>query len=180
VVAPHPGDDLLGVGGLLGLLAEGGSEVLVVAVTDGPSPRPDAHQRALAGVGIATVVERLNLPDGAVAAHSYELSGALAELLRDDDWCLATWSGDGAPDHEATGRAAGAGCRVAGARLLEFPLLTWTWATPDDPRVPWDRARRVELGPELRERKARAVDAYRSHHQPPPVPPTADAEVLFV
>ena len=35
VVAPHPDDEILACGGLLQLLAQQGSEVLLVAVTDG-------------------------------------------------------------------------------------------------------------------------------------------------
>jgi LmbE family N-acetylglucosaminyl deacetylase len=191
VVAPHPGDELLGVGGLMARLAEAGSELVVVAVTDGentPSPvatsreparvRAEERERALHLLGLSATVEPLHLPDGEVAAHAYELSGALAELLRDDDWCLATWSGDGHPDHESTGRAAAAGCRVAGARLVEFPLWAWHWAVPEDERVPWGRARRVELAPPQAEAKRRAAA--------PVLPPdvlarlTRDSETVFV
>ncbi len=35
MVAPHPDDEVLAVGGLLALLARAGAEVRVVAVTDG-------------------------------------------------------------------------------------------------------------------------------------------------
>lgn len=49
------------------------------------------------------------------------------------------------PDDEAAGRAAAAACKATGAPLVEYPIWMWHWATPDDPAVPWHRARRVPL-----------------------------------
>ena len=40
VVAPHPDDEVLGVGGLLSLLARAGTAIHVVAVTDGEASHP--------------------------------------------------------------------------------------------------------------------------------------------
>jgi len=40
VIAPHPDDEVLGVGGLLTLLARTGTAVHIVAVTDGEASHP--------------------------------------------------------------------------------------------------------------------------------------------
>jgi len=178
IVAPHPDDEVLGPGGTARRAADAGVPVRIVAVTDGgashpgsPTLRPDqlAARReaerveALArlGLGGAEVV-RLGLPDGAVAGAEPELTRRLSELLAPGDVCLATWAGDGHPDHEAVGRAAAAASAAAGAECVEFPIWMWHWAVPDDPRVPWNRLRRVELPLRVAAAKHRAVEAFQT------------------
>jgi hypothetical protein len=56
------------------------------------------------------------------------------------DLCLATWRGDGHPDHEAVGRAAARAARFVGATLWEFPVWAWHWARPGAIEVPWHRS----------------------------------------
>ena len=182
VVAPHPDDEVLGVGGTLALLAAAGCEVVVVAVTDGEASHPGsptlsrpelAARRALErsaalrhlGLG-STQVRRLGLADGGVTAVEPDLAAALTELLAPSDWCLTTWSGDGHPDHEATGRAALRAAASVGCRVLEFPVWTWHWAEPADDRVPWSRARRVSLPPAVETAKRAAVAEYRTQVEP--------------
>lgn len=192
VVAPHPDDEVLGVGGLLRLLSDRGVAALVVAVTDGEASHPgsptlapeqlrdrraDERLDALDRLGVAAEVQRLGLPDGGVAGDESALATALRGLVRADDWCVATWTGDGHPDHEAVGRAAAAASAATGARLIEVPIWVWHWAVPDDPRVPWDRARQVPLPAEAAAAKQRAVDAYRSQIAPLSDYP-ADAAIL--
>jgi LmbE family N-acetylglucosaminyl deacetylase len=189
VVAPHPDDEVLGVGGLLGLLGAG--ELL--AVTDGEASHPGSTaigparlaglrraetERALGLLGLAgMVVHRLGQPDGAIDEAA--LSAALVRLLRPGRWCLATWRDDGHPDHEAVGRAAAAACADTGARLLEYPVWAWHWAAPADPRLPWHRLRQVRLPARVLAVKAAAVAAFRSQTEPlGPAP--ADAAVLPV
>jgi LmbE family N-acetylglucosaminyl deacetylase len=97
----------------------------------------------------------------------------LVAEVGDADVVLAPWSGDGHPDHEACGRAAG---RTTAA-VLEYPVWTWHWAEPDDVRVPWSRARRVDLDADTAARKAAAVGCFRT--QVAPIGPgPADAAVL--
>jgi LmbE family N-acetylglucosaminyl deacetylase len=192
VVAPHPDDEVLGVGGLLRRLTDRGVSALIVAVTDGEASHPgsptltpeqlrdrraDERSDALDRLGVAAEVQRLRLPDGGVAEHESELEASLRAVLRSDDWCVATWTGDGHPDHEAVGRAAAAAATAPGAHLLEVPIWTWHWAVPDDARVPWDRARLVPLSAEVAAAKRRAVDAYRSQITPLSDDP-ADAAIL--
>jgi LmbE family N-acetylglucosaminyl deacetylase len=187
VVAPHPDDEILGVGGLLALL--GAAEV--AAVTDGEASHPDSSVHrpaalaeirrqettdALKHLGLGSApVRRLGHPDGGIDEAT--LTAQLTGLLTPGRWCLATWRGDGHPDHEATGRAAAAACAATGAILLEYPIWTWHWAVPGDDRVPWGRARRIDLPPPIQWAKANAIGAF--HSQIAPLgPEPGDAPIL--
>jgi LmbE family N-acetylglucosaminyl deacetylase len=172
VVAPHPDDEILGVGGLLAVLGAGE----IVAVTDGEASHPGSTVYTPARLAVVrqqetrTALERLGLPDAVVhrlgqpdgGIDQAAVTAALIHLLSPGQWCVATWRDDGHPDHEATGRAAAAACAATGAVLLEYPVWTWHWATPGDDRVPWHRARRIDLPPAARAAKASAVDAFTS------------------
>jgi len=176
VAAPHPDDEVLAAGGLLALLAAAGREIAVVAVTDGTASHPRSTRwtpaalaaarpletaEALGRLGLAGVtVTRLGLPDGGVRDEA--VAEALVGLLRPSDVLLATWRFDAHPDHEAVGRAAARAAVSAGVGLLEVPVWAWHWATPGDPRVPWARALRVQLPPDVLRRKRFAVQAYAS------------------
>lgn len=180
VVAPHPDDEVLGAGGLMCAAAAVGIDVQVLAVTDGDashpgSPtltagdltrlRPRESADALATLELTVTPVRLRIPDGAVDAHEALVAEALMPLLAEEPahtWCLATWRGDGHPDHEATGRAAAAASGATGARLLEYPVWMWHWAVPDDARVPWVRARSVSLVPTALRLKTAAVRCFRT------------------
>ena len=187
VVAPHPDDEILGVAGLMAML--GAADV--VSVTDGEASHPDSTvytpaelarirqaetEEALARLGLDQAeVHRLGQPDGGIDEHA--VTAALTGLLAPGQWCLATWRSDGHPDHEAVGRAAAAACAATGARLLEYPIWTWHWAEPDDPRVPWERAHRIDLTPDAVLLKAAAVAAFPSQIAPLG-PAEADAAIL--
>lgn len=182
VVAPHPDDEVLGVGGTLALLRTAGVSVRVVAVSDGEASHP--HSRtvtpsqlaeirraeqslALARLGLGRcAVHRCGLPDGHLDRHEAGLADTLTRLLDEHTWCLATWARDGHPDHEATGRSAATAAGRTGARLLSFPVWTWHWAQPADPRVPWSTARRVPLPPMIAHAKRHAAHAYASQIKP--------------
>ena len=180
VVAPHPDDEVLGVGGLMARLAARQVAVRVIAVTDGGGAEPPAAwsperlarerveeaKAACAALGVGAP-HRLRLPDGAVEAHEDTLAAALAETLTDGTVCLATWRADGHPDHEATGRAAARACTRTGATLVEYPVWMWHWARPLDPAVPWERVRRQRLSAEERKAKNAAVQCHRSQLDPP-------------
>jgi LmbE family N-acetylglucosaminyl deacetylase len=187
IVAPHPDDEILGVAGLMAML--GAADL--VAVTDGEASHPDStvHTRAeLAairrdetrealdrlGVG-ASAVHRLGQPDGGIDEAAVTV--ALAGHLTPGRWCLATWRADGHPDHEAVGRAAAAACAATGAVLLEYPIWAWHWAGPGDDRVPWQRARRIDLTPAAMAAKAAAIEAFPSQIRPLG-PAEADAAIL--
>ena len=49
-----------------------------------------------------------------------------------------------------------------GALVHEVPIRAWHWASPEDPRIPWERARKVELDIWTLARKRHAVQAFAS------------------
>ena len=52
--------------------------------------------------------------------------------------------------------------------MHELPIWTWHWAHDDDPRVPWARARRIDLSAQAVARKRYAAKAFTSqiHNDP--------------
>lgn len=189
VVAAHPDDEVLGVGGLVARLVTAGARIRFVWATDGEASHPasSAHGvRDLAatrraestaalrrlGAGEASRL-RLGLPDGGLAEAEADLVRRLRNVVAPDETVLAPWSGDAHPDHEACGRAA----RAVAGRVLEYPVWTWHWAEPDDDRVPWDRCRRVDLDADVVERKNAAIDCFSSQINPLG-PEPADGPVL--
>jgi LmbE family N-acetylglucosaminyl deacetylase len=184
VVAPHPDDEVLAVGGLLALLARSsGRACCVIAVSDGDAShrgstlwprerlkreRPLESQQALQRLGLPGDTIRLGLPDGEIARHCDALTERLEGLLRPGDSVFTTWRMDGHPDHEATGHA----CAVASARvdasLIEVPVWAWHWAQPGDPRLHWKQARRLPLDEAALRRKRAALEAFDSQLQPDP------------
>ncbi|WP_026116579.1 PIG-L deacetylase family protein [Nocardiopsis valliformis] len=182
VVAPHPDDETLGFGGGIALMAAQGTDVTIVAVTDGEGSHPGSNVltraglvaaragergRALSSLGARGVdIERLGIPDGQVAAHEGELAERLADLCAETDLCVAPWEGDLHPDHEATGRAARAAVRDRDTRLLSYPVWMWHWARPGDDAVPWSRAYRIDLTPEVVHLKESALGAFVTQVSP--------------
>ncbi len=177
VAAPHPDDEVLGIGGLVRRLVARRVPVEVVAVTDGErglgtrdgrgsrrlaQRRSQETLRALQRLGASASVVRLAVPDGEVDRHVGGVTESIERRLGPGDWCAATWRGDGHPDHEATGAAAAAACRATGARLIEFPIWMWHWAEPTDRRVPWDRARVAFMDANVLVAKRAAIREYRS------------------
>jgi LmbE family N-acetylglucosaminyl deacetylase len=175
VVAAHPDDEVLGVGGTMSILAAAGARVRLVAVTDGEGSHPDsdpalvartraAETAAALGLLGASGIEviRLGYPDTGLAAREEELAAALGEQCAGFGVCLAPWEADVHADHEAAGRAAWRAGRLAGARVLTYPIWMWHWAAPGDRRVPWHRACQVRLPAEVAARKRAAIDAFAS------------------
>jgi LmbE family N-acetylglucosaminyl deacetylase len=175
VVAAHPDDEVLGVGGTMAILAAAGVRLRLIAVTDGEGSHPGSDPAVigpartaesaaaldLLGVREAEVI-RLRLPDTAVAAHEDELAGLLRELCAGFAVCLAPWAQDAHADHEAAGRAARQAARGDGRTTLSYPIWMWHWARPADPRVPWHRACRVPLSADVAARKQAAIGAFAS------------------
>lgn len=109
---------------------------------------------------------RLGLADGAVAAGAQRLEAELRRCLRPADRVVTTWRLDGHPDHEATGTAAARACASIGCRLVEAPVWMWHWATPGDPRVPWQRLHALALPAGLPERKRLAMAEHATQWAP--------------
>ncbi|MGH9067873.1 MAG: PIG-L deacetylase family protein, partial [Acidimicrobiales bacterium] len=205
VVAPHPDDEVLGVGATMVHFLRDGWRVEVVTVTDGEAADPEATPEARRRLGALRLQEQrrawqelgldgvgahhLHLPDGGLDRVEDELASALAGLIRAPGrpegpgpaaWLLATWRGDGHPDHEAVGRAAAeavastststatstATATATATALAEYPVWTWQWARPGDERVPWSRARRVMTAPADAQAKSAAIGAFASQVGP--------------
>lgn len=178
MVAPHPDDEVLAIGGLLAQVSTVCGDVLMVAVTDGEGSHADSPQwprsrlvaerplesaEAWRRLGFGqTTCERLGLPDGGVGAHSDAMVQSLTALLRPSDVVFTTWRHDGHPDHEATGRACAVACTQIGSALVEVPVWAWHWAEPGDVRLPWHRAVRFTLDAPSAARKRHAVGAFTS------------------
>lgn len=193
VVAPHPDDEVLAVGGLLRHLHRRGTELVVVAVTDGEGSHTDQpaltvramrEREVLAAYGaldIAPARHTLSLPDGAVAASEAALVDALRRVLRPDDLVLAPWEHDGHPDHDSAGRAALCAADDTGATLLAYPVWAWHWAQPGGRDLPMHRARLHPLDDVDLRAKAQAVVAFTSQLTPrtgPSPDPVLPAPVL--
>lgn len=182
VLAAHPDDETLGAGALAAAAAARGVRVELMVLTDGEGSHPDSPtwtREDLAGrrrdearaaadaLGAGVDLTLLGLPDGGLAGSREEsVTGALVERLGDarDVLLLAPWRGDGHPDHEAAGRAAAAAAVRTGARLLEYPVWFWHWASPH--QAPWQRMLAIGYDEETSARKAQAVAAHRSQVQP--------------
>lgn len=183
IVAPHPDDEILMLGGLMQQLARLRRRLLLIAVTDGSAShagstewtpqrlaleRPQESADALRRLRLHSPPQilRLGLPDGAVVDACASLTDRLTDLLHGDDVVFSTWRHDGHPDHDATGRACARATARRGAALVEVPVWAWHWARPGDTRLPWQRARRVLLEGEASQRKREAVRAFTSQLLP--------------
>lgn len=181
IVAPHPDDETLGLGGTLAQLAEAGWRITLIAVTDGGASHPRsptitpsvlcarrAGERvsALGRLGLRNArVVRVEVADGAVADCSF-LAALIAKYLSSGDWCISPWRRDGHPDHDATGEAAAAAAAERGAYLGEYPVWAWHWAAPASDDLPWARARRIALSASDARAKHDAIAAYASQTAP--------------
>ncbi|CAN5294263.1 PIG-L family deacetylase [soil metagenome] len=182
VVAPHPDDEVLGVGGSIACLSRSGHSIAIASVTDGEASHPSSptvtravmterrtseRRDALLRLGVGNAgVSRLRYPDGEVTRSISELADRLIALLSGVSLCLAPFERDGHPDHDASGRAASIACAATRARLLRYPVWAWHWARPEGEDFPWDRLRRVPLAPEVLAAKRAAICLYRSQILP--------------
>lgn len=193
VIAPHPDDEVLAVGGLLALA----DSPVTIGLSDGEASHPRSptttpaalagrrqseRQRALQllrGASSARQVhlDECHLPDGSLVEHESQIADRLTARLGSDSWCFAPLGCDGHPDHEAAGRAAAAACQATGARLLSYPVWSWHWGRPADPRLPWHRATWLPLSTEIQARKAAAIAAFASQIHPLSDAP-ADSAIL--
>ena len=58
---------------------------------------------------------------------------------------------------------------VLNTRLIEVPVWAWHWARPDDARIPWARAHKYLLDPQVLAQKRQAIAAHVSQVSPPAV-----------
>lgn len=168
VVAPHPDDEVLGLGATMVARAAAGfgsSDSLdspgpldvVVCVSDGSASHPGevapevmrGRRQAECEAGARELgidLRMLGLPDGGLNAADVDaaLHPVLDELV--PATVAVTWSGDGHPDHHVCAESVQRWIAAReGVTLLEFPVWMWHWARPGDPDVPWERLRRVSM-----------------------------------
>ena len=181
IVAPHPDDEVLGAGGLLQTWYPCRCRNAVIAVTDGEASHPGAGaqgydlpamraaeaQVALERLGCgATRIQRLGLPDGAVAISSR--TSRTPSVACSDLTTSASPRGDRTvtqitrPPATATMAAARTTC----TSVLEYLVWTWHWATPESGLIPWSQCRRLALGRRQMARKRWATYAYASQIRP--------------
>lgn len=194
LLAPHPDDEVLALGGSLARLSALDADLCIVSVTDGEAShdssaawppsrlaqtRPAEMRRGLEALGIESEIMRLGLPDGRVSAHREQLFDALMPKVGKDDLLLATCRFDGHPDHEACGDVAVSIAQQTGATVFEYPVWMWHWASPHEPLVPWCRARRLPLEATTVGRKRDAIGQFHSQLEPDGErPPVLPAHVL--
>ena len=179
IVAPHPDDEILGCAGLLQQLAELKRDIVLVAVTNGTQSHPESQlyspnqlntirpaetHAALEVLAIDHAVKRiaLNLMDGEITAQQDRLYQALRELIGPDDILVCTFDKDGHPDHEATGRVVQQLANEAHLICYQVLIWAWHWAVPDDRRIPWEKALKLELTPQQLQRKNKAISCFKS------------------
>ena len=102
IVAAHPDDEILGIGGTMALLAAAGARLRLVAVTDGEASHPGADSAAIGQARAAESAAALNLlgvrdievirlrfPDTGLAVCGDELTARLRVLCAGLAVCLA-------------------------------------------------------------------------------------------
>ena len=179
VFAPHPDDEVLGCGGLLQQLAANGHSILLVHVTNGTQSHPDSQiyppdklntmrpqetLKALAVLGITQQVTpiALNLTDGNVFAEQAQFHEKLKTIIGSDDILITPFVHDGHPDHEATGQVVAAFAKQNALDCYQVLIWAWHWAKPEDSRIPWHHAVRLDLNTEQLQRKTQAIACFES------------------
>lgn len=187
VLSPHPDDEILGTGGILQLLARSKRSLMLVSITNGSASHPESDYWTTERLSIirpqesAEALRRMGLymnglqwvhggfPDGDVTSRQSDLKAFLRTYLRPTDVVFTPWRGDGHSDHEAVADAALSVGQELGAAVYEVPIWTWNWASPEDPRIPWERAYKVHLDRWTQARKRHAIQAFTSQLEPDPV-----------
>lgn len=199
VVAPHPGDEVHGCGGLLQMLSTLGHPLQLISMTDGsgiyPGSRiwPEQRLSVVCPQETAEALRRLGIElhclkwirggfrHGALEQQEDAICQYLRRYLRPDDVVFSTWREDGDSDHDAVGRASAKACAASGARLVELPVWTWLRPLRDEGLIPWHRARKVRLNTWSVARKLHAIHAFHSQLQGDPergIPPILGTSLI--
>lgn len=183
VISPHPDDESLGVGGLIALARQHGTDVAIILVTDGSMSHPNsrayprdrlvATRRAefVKAAGILGVAEdrlfELGLPDAAVPLEGLAFEQALeavGAIVMKVGACnlFVTWEHDPHCDHEAAARLARA-LRQKHPTLQLWSYPVWGWHLPPSQEVvaPAPEGFRLDIGEVLAQKRA-AIAAHAS------------------
>lgn len=169
IVTPNPDDEVFATGGLIHGLHFLGRDLLVIAATgeamsQGVSDSSNEggesqvqyspYSGALHRLGVmaggngekpACGIIHAGLEKNTLSHNETALAAFFAWRIKPGDVVFASWRFDGDADHEAVGRAALAASAIVGAKCIPVPVRAWEWAAPGDSRVPWHRARRIEV-----------------------------------
>lgn len=176
VISPHPDDEILGAGGLIGLQAARGIPLHVVAVTDGENAyrdgvdiadrRSQEQTSALGRLGVTpSNLTRLKLTDSGITADEELLVELLMPLVSKTSHIVAPWTDDYHPDHEACGRAAVEVARRSGAVLTFY--FFWTWHRGRPALLRNLSLKSLALSAESRRAKREALSEHRSQLEHP-------------
>jgi LmbE family N-acetylglucosaminyl deacetylase len=180
VLAAHPDDEALGVGGLLATWAREGRCLEVVIASDGAASHPlsptwttadmvAARQAesvsAVTALGSDIQVTFLHLPDGQLSQHIDAMAAAVtARGIDGPTWVVTPWVGDRHPDHEAAARAGRQVAQDARVTHWQYPIWLWHWSHVDD--APYQRMHLLRLDDDARLAKSAALDCYLTQHRP--------------
>lgn len=171
VVAPHPDDETLGVGGVVADAALIGMDVMVLSLTDGEAAfvEMDLGERRFSELVAAmsclaapnaVTIERCGLPDGALALHRDRIASVLADHIRPGDLLLAPLYCDGHPDHDAAGTVA-VTVDQPDVEVWLYPIWAWHWHDPLSSVIA-ARGKRSAMTATAAAAKAIALERYES------------------
>jgi len=164
VLAPHPDDESLGCGGLMAEHYARGHDVHVMVLTDGAGSHPRSREypparlvalrmaearAAIAALGLPEDrIDFLGLPDGHAPLNGRRLKEAASRVAahaisRGVRTICTTSPHDPHRDHRAAYRLGQLVAREVGARLLLYPV--WTWTLPPTAWVSKMRVRGARL-----------------------------------
>lgn len=118
VVAPHPDDEVIAVGGSLALHKQLGSEVLTLFVSQ--DPPPDTAIRVAEAAKAASLLgfgdRFLGFPTGHVCSHEPAVSRMIGDAIRSfrPEHIYCPFPGDHHRDHQSTSACTGAAIAQAG------------------------------------------------------------------
>jgi LmbE family N-acetylglucosaminyl deacetylase len=182
VLAPHPDDESLGCGGLIADCVAAGQRVHILVITDGskshpnsaryPAPRLAALRMEEARAAAVELglnheqIDFLGLPDGRAPLSGPGLLATAALIAeharaRGIATICTTWLHDPHHDHLAAHRLGMLVARDIGARLLSYPI--WSWTIPPAAWVSATpvRGARIDIARHV-PAKRRAIACHRS------------------
>ena len=174
VISPHPDDETLGCGGLIARLRSKGTDVTVVAVTDGENAYEDhvglreirerEQTNALGRLGVDPQhIIRFRFPDSGLTNCERRLVDDLQTVVAVDAHIIAPWRLDFHPDHEVCGRAAEIIARTKGGPLTSY--FFWTWHRGDRSALDGLQLVSLPLAPDEIRAKQDALHCHQSQLQ---------------
>lgn len=183
VLSPHPDDESLGVGGLIGAATDAGQRVDIVLVTDGGASHPQSPKfprdrlidlrgdelvRAASLLGVSRDrLHRLDFPDARAPTGGASFDAAvdaIAAICKRNGAAALFVTSERDPhcDHQAAARMAEAVYERCPA-LVVWAYPVWAWHLGPSASIEWapPRGFRLNIGAQ-RARKRAAIDAHAS------------------